>query len=299
MPAHRAAVVAVALALAASCGGGEQTARYDRVGFCAELARFDAGPSGDADMTPESALALVRRLAASGPPALTTGLQAWVRYQEDLLPLADELRRDDPTPTEARRVELQRQVEALDAAFRPTGERLTPLLRAECPGFGEPAPSEEPARPEARQRSVFTLAGGTTVRFVETEGAEGPAYLCILIDQPESISGTYVVDPLRCSSSEDPLLPGSTAEVLRPTPRTGLALPDGFVHPVFAVQLPAGHPEPVTVRDALGTTWPSATSPAGVLTVLDPGSGATGLRETLELVGPDGAIWARVEPRGP
>lgn len=294
-PAWTAAIVAAVLVLVAACGSSEQTARYDRAAFCAALTWLGVGGVA---MTPDETLALVRQLAASGPPELATELRALAQYQEARLPSAEELRENEPALTDERRVELQQELEALEAAFRPTLDQLLPRLEAECTGFVEPSPTQAPVRLEASQRSVSTLADGTTVRFVETVDPDGTEHLCILVDEPESISGMYPVDVERCSSSEDPMLAGSEGDVLRATPRRGLALPDGLVHPVFVVRLPAGHPQPVTVRDASGATWPSATTTSGLLYILDAGSGATGLREALEVVGPDGQVVARVEPFG-
>ncbi|MCC6434864.1 MAG: hypothetical protein IT196_07545 [Acidimicrobiales bacterium] len=239
------------LVLVAACGSSEQTARYDRAAFCAALTWLGVGGVA---MTPDETLALVRQLAASGPPELATELRALAQYQEARLPSAEELRENEPALTDERRVELQQELEALEAAFRPTLDQLLPRLEAECTGFVEPSPTQAPVRLEASQRSVSTLADGTTVRFVETVDPDGTDHLCILVDEPESISGMYPVDVERCSSSEDPMLAGSEGDVLRATPRRGLALPDGLVHPVFVVRLPAGHPQPVTVGDASGAT---------------------------------------------
>lgn len=120
----------VLVGLIAGCGGGAGEAAYDRAAFCATWADLAEG----SDVAAEQAVAAARRLPSLGPPAISSELQTWADYFEEVIPLVNELSRGDPAPTSARRTQLEQQIEAMTERIRPVMARIGPVVESECPG---------------------------------------------------------------------------------------------------------------------------------------------------------------------
>ncbi len=138
--------------------------------------------------------------------------------------------------------------------------------------------------------ATFTLPNGDTVRFVETDAAGAAQYLCAHANQSTSAAN--------CITERDEPMPGGVTNLM-PTEGRPVQFPSG-VRSLYSVPLPAGHPRPVSVRDASGTIWPAAEATGfDQLLVLDPdvgGGGTMSVRTSLEVVAADGAIVATIAP---
>jgi hypothetical protein len=134
-----------------------------------------------------------------------------------------------------------------------------------------------------------TLSTGETLRFAETAEGPGRRSMCIFVDAATT--------PATCLPEESQIVAGDTAIA---TGGGVLILASGM-RSVHVVSLPAGHPRPVSVRDAKGGIWPSAEASAhDELFIVEPTpyAGAGSIHEVVDVVSPDGSVLTRVWPPG-
>jgi hypothetical protein len=161
-------------------------------------------------------------------------------------------------------------------------------------GMDDPPATEDPgvSTPPSGTTTLATatLATGEALRFVEiADGAVRPT-MCVFAEAATS--------PSTCLPED--LVGPASGPYLAPMAGSALELPSG-VHSVHAVGLPAGHARPVIVRAANGAIWPSAEGTTrDTLVIVDPTpfAGAGPLRDTLDVVSPDGTVVTRVGPPG-
>jgi len=278
----------------AACGGG--AASYDRDTFCAAWADLAEG----SELSAEQASSVVRRLPSLGPPAIKADLQLWADYFEKVIPLSTELSKDGAGLGAERRDELTRQIDELSAPMEPVMARIRATAESEC------------------------SAGGTTTTAAADQAAAGPGGgnpLCAGAVEVTrwDLSGREVIvsasSSAFCLSEErEGRLVDVDAMRIRERP-TSVDAPmwlaagsSSTFGTTYLIVVPEGFPA-FTVRTSTGTTLPSARTTTNLVLIYDPdapriGSGPSASQfrttpVTLELVGTDGTVLARVSTPTP